>query len=315
MSLKDWTATFEQKWHYKGAALRKLAYLGARYAPRVFVEYSPGWFGIGFSLLLKDERAKVRSNLRRLFGVRSYFAEQRDILRTFASYAHCLTESLGAERPCAKAARCVVHNESALSLLLEQPSGFIIVTAHTGGWDIAAQVLMATSGRSVTLVMDREPDADARALQDEIRGKGGVQVAHVGQDALEGLTLLKHLRQGGVVAVQLDRAPRSGRTISVLLGGKPFKIPEGPFVLASLAQVPVLPLFVSRRGYYDYEVRIGNAIRLPRRPEPTDVDSAARDVASLMEAFLMDHPEQWFNFKGDLTEDLAKFSKVDPNTP
>jgi KDO2-lipid IV(A) lauroyltransferase len=315
MPLKDWTESFEQKWHYKGVALRKLAYWGARYAPRAFVEHSPGWFGIAFALVLKNERAKIRSNLRLLFGKRSFVAEERDILRTFSTYAHCLTEALGAERPCAKEAKCVVHNEVALSRLLEEKTGFIITTAHTGGWDIAAQVLMATSGRLVTMVMDREPDPAARAFQDELRSKAGVQVAHVGQDALEGLTLLKHLRQGGVVAVQLDRLPPSGRTVSVNLAGQPFKLPEGPFVLASLAQVPIIPIFVSRRGYYDYEVRVGNAIRLSRRPESTEVDSAARDVAALLEAFLLDHPEQWFNFSVESRVDFQKSSKSDLSTP
>ncbi|MGC4065986.1 MAG: hypothetical protein QM784_15320 [Polyangiaceae bacterium] len=63
-----------------------------------------------------------------------------------------------------------------------------------------------------------------------------------------------------------------------------------------MAQVPLLPIFVARLGYYDYEVRVGNPIRLPRRPAPSEVDSAARDVARLLEAFLFEHPEQWFNF-------------------
>jgi KDO2-lipid IV(A) lauroyltransferase len=305
MTVRDWTAQLEQKWHYKSAGWRKLAYWGTRYAPRFWVKYSPGWFGIAFAIALKHQREQVRLNLRRLLGKRSLIAEQRDIAKTFIAYAHCLAESLGAERECAKSARCEVLNEDALTRLLEEPGGFIIVTAHTGGWDIAAQVLMARSGRPVLLVMDREPDAAARAFQDQLRRKQGVQVAHVGADALEGLALLRHLRQGGVVAAQLDRVPRSGRCLEVTLAGQPFSLPQGPFLLASLAQVPVLPLFVARRGYYDYEVRVGNSIRLSRRPEPSEVDSAARDVARLLEAFLLQHPEQWFNFAVPLASDSS----------
>jgi KDO2-lipid IV(A) lauroyltransferase len=294
MNVRDWSSQLKRNWHYKGAGWRKLAYLGTRYLPDALVKYSPGWFGITFALALKHERRAVLENLRRLHGKRSILLEQLDVAKTFIAYAHCLAESLGAER--ARSPRCVVLNEDALSRVLEGQSGFIIVTAHTGGWDIAAQVLMATSGRQVLMVMDREPDATARALQDQVRGRQGVRVAHVGADALEGLALLRHLRQGDVVAAQIDRAPRSGRCLSIQLAGAPYQIPEGPFLLASLAQVPLLPIFVSRRGYYDYEVRVGNAIRLPRRPTVSEVDSAARDVARLLEAFLLDHPEQWFNF-------------------
>jgi len=303
------------KWHYKGVALRRLAYWGVRNSPDFWVQYSPGWFGVAFAFALRKEREQVRRNLRHLLGKRSFWQEQWDIGRTFVSYAHCIAESLGAERERAKSAHCVVHNEAALTRLLGEATGFIVVTAHTGGWDIAAQVLMATSGRQVLLVMDREPDEAARNLQDELRSRGGVRVAHVGADALEGLSLLKHLKQGGVVAVQLDRLAASGRSLPVTLAGKPFSLPEGPFLLASLAQVPLLPLFVARRGYYQYEVRVGNAIRLPRRPEHAEVDGAARDVATLLESFLLEYPEQWFNFAPEPGSPMPANADSDQSTP
>lgn len=296
MPSSQFTARPSEKWHYKSAMWRRLAYLGAKHAPAFWVKYSPGWFGVAFAMALAGERAQIRDNWRRLKGERAYLREQWDVLRTFVNYAHCLAESLGQERSCAQNAKCVVHNEAALTRLLAEPKGFIVVTAHTGGWDIGAQVLMATSGRQVLMVMDREPDPAARELQDRLRSRSGLKVAHVGADALEGLALLKHLRQGGVVAVQLDRPPASGRCYAAELAGAPIKFPQGPFLLASLAQVPILPLFIARRGYYEYEVRVGNATYLPRRAEPTEIDGALRDIATLLESFLLDNPEQWFNF-------------------
>jgi KDO2-lipid IV(A) lauroyltransferase len=296
MSKTDWTKKLGQSWHYKGVAWRKLAYLGSRHAPDLWVKHSPGWFGVAFSVALSREREQIRRNLRLLFGERPWLDEQRDIAKTFVAYAHCLAESLGRDRPVAKAAKCVVHNEAVLSRLLADPKGFIIVTAHIGAWDVAAQVLMEKSGRDVLLVMDREPDEAARALQDDVRSRHGVKVAHVGADAFEGLALLKHLREGGVLAVQMDRPASSGRHVTVQFAGQPFQLPLGPFLLASLSQVPLVPLFVARRGYYEYDVRVGDAIRLPRRPSSAELDGAARDVSSLMEAVLREFPEQWFNF-------------------
>lgn len=296
MTAKGWSEQWRQLLHYKGAGFRKLAYWGARNTPQLWLKYSPGWFGVAFALALGRERAQVRSNLRRLLGKRSGIEEYRDIAMTFVNYAHCVAESLALDPAQGKKPVCTVHNEGQLSRLLDEQTGFIVVTAHTGGWDIAAQALMDQSGRKVLLVMDREPDSGARELQDELRRQQGVEVAHVGADALEGLSLLKHLRQRGIVAVQIDRRPASGRCHNVTIAGAPFPLPQGPFVLSSLAQVPILPVFVARRGYYEYDVRIGDVIRLPRHPEPSEVDSAARDVGRLLEAFLLEHPEQWFNF-------------------
>jgi phosphatidylinositol dimannoside acyltransferase len=296
MSLKLRIEDLAESLHYRGIAWRRLAYLGSRFGPSPWLKYSPSWFGMAFALALKQEREAVRSNLRRLFGPRSSLIEERDILRTFTAYAHCLAESLGSERDDAKAARCVVPHSDALDELLRGSKGFIIGTAHTGGWDIAAQCLMAQSGRKVTLVMDREPDERSRALQDGLRGKRGLEIAHVGADALEGLALLRHLKQGGVVAVQLDRMPEHSRSVEVQLGRGPFRLPLGPFVLASLAQVPLLPLFVARRGYYEYSVQVHDAIWLARRLPSGHIEAVAQRVAGQLEAFLLDNPEQWFNF-------------------
>lgn len=293
------------RWDIRGVALRRLAYLGSRFGPTPWVKYSPSWFGAAFALGLREERRMVRGNLRRLFGQRPSHVEELDVFRTFMAYAHCLAETLGSERDDARKARCDVQNQGFLEELLREGRGFIIGTAHTGGWDIAAQCLMLESGRKVVLVMDREPDPQARRLQDALRGKRGIEIVHVGADALEGLALLRHLRQGGVVAVQMDRPPAHSRSVEVQLGRGPFRLPQGPFVLASLAQVPLLPLFVARSGYYRYQVRVHEAIVLPRRFASGHLSEVAQRVAGQLEAFLLDHPEQWFNFEassGDLPE-------------
>ncbi len=283
-------------WDLRSVSLRRLAYVGSRFGPTPWLKHSPTWFGLAFGLAMQKERQAVRHNLRRLFGPRPKLLEERDILRTFVAYAHCLAESLGSERNDAHSAQCTVPHSAEFDELVKGDSGFIIGTAHTGGWDVAAQCLLAQSGRRIILVMDREPDERARALQDSLRGKRGIEVAHVGADALEGLALLRHLRQGGVVAVQLDRFPERSRSVEVQLGRWPFRVPLGPFVLASLAQVPLLPLFVARRGYYQYLVQVEPAIRLPRRLSSGEAETAAQRVARQLEAFLLDNPEQWFNF-------------------
>lgn len=281
---------------YQAVGWRRLAYLGSRFGPSSFVKYSPSAIGVGFGLLSTRQRRAVKENLRRLLGPRSRFAEERDVFRTFATYAHCLAESLGAERQDAQAAHCEVRNQSALDELLRSDSGFVIGTAHTGGWDIAAQCLLTHAKRRILLVMDREEDSRAMALHDSIRAGKGIEIAHVGADELEGLLLLRHLKQGGIVAMQLDRVLPGSRSIEVQLGRGPFSLPLGPFVLAALTQVPLLPLFVARRGYYSYDVRIGEAHRLPRPMSEVEQRKIAGVVARELEAFLLEFPEQWFNF-------------------
>ncbi len=278
-----------------GAVWRALAYAGARYGPRPWLEYSPPAFGLLFAALMPGARRRVRANLRRVLGPRSALLESADVARTFASYAGCLAEALASERPEARGARRRIRGGADLGSLAD---GAVVVTAHVGAWDAAAPLLAADYGVKVMIAMAREADAGARRVHDGVRERAGVRVAHVGDHQLDALPLLRHLREGGVVAAQLDRSSPGARTLSVQLFGAPFEVPEGPFALAGLAQVPVVPLFVRRVGHFDYELWGGQPIRVPKRPSADVLAKAAERAVWELERFVYAHPTQWFHFSG-----------------
>jgi KDO2-lipid IV(A) lauroyltransferase len=277
--------------------LRKLAYWGARYGTTSFVTNSPKVIGIAFAALLVNQRRVVLDNLRRILGRRSFFTEQRDVAATFSQYAACLAEALGFERMQQDDIRYHVSGGSHLSTLVENRSGFIVLTAHSGAWDLAARHLQEQLRRPVMIAMSREPNAAARSFQDTIRLRRGIEIAHVGEDAFEGLALLRHLRGGGVVAVQVDRMPPGSRAITSELFGKSFLFPAGPFQLARLARVPVVSVFCARLGYFEYEVNVNRPISIGTRPGDVEVEAAVRSVSEELEEFLKRYPTQWFNFE------------------
>jgi KDO2-lipid IV(A) lauroyltransferase len=144
----------------------------------------------------------------------------------------------------------------------------------------------------------RVRDATARAIQDDARRASGLLVAHVGDDPLSALPLVHHLRGGGVVALQIDRAPAQIRSRPVTLFGAPASIPEGPMRLAMLTGAPLLPIFAARTGYREYEVVASAPIRLSRRATGHELDAAAQALADAMQAFVRARPTQWFHFRG-----------------
>lgn len=281
---------------HQSHVLRRFAYAGARYAPRWFVRCSPPLIGLTFAALLPSQRRRVRDNLRLVRGERSAWEEGRDVLKTFADYAACLAESLGAEREEGRRARVRAEGVEHLEGALASGRGVVIVTAHAGAWDCAGRFLVERFHKPIVVVMQAEADARARALHDEVRSRTGVEVLIVGDDELSALPLLRHLRSGGVAACQIDRPAPSGRSIDVELFGKPFGIPEGPFRVAALSGALVVPLFSRRVGFFDYELIIHPALELPRRPSSEELGRAARAAAAAMERFVRDHPTQWFHF-------------------
>ena len=223
--------------------LRWLAYLGARYGSTGFMKHGSVALGAFFSGILPEYRRIVRDNLRLIHGPRSARQEQVDVTRTFVNYACCLTEALGIERMGFDSITYSVTG-AMLDALLEQPAGFIAATAHVGAWDSAAAHLRQQTSRSVLVVMSREANVAARHLHDSLRQRQGVEVAHVGQSAFEGLRLLRHLRNGGTVAVQLDRMPEVSRSLMALLFNREIPDPAWPVPTWSLASVPIIPVFL-----------------------------------------------------------------------
>jgi KDO2-lipid IV(A) lauroyltransferase len=277
---------------------RRLAHAGARYGPSWFVRYSPPLIGAAFALALPEARQQVRGSLRLALGTRSPGVEGLDMLRTFCSYAACLAESLGAGRPEARRAQVEVRGREHLDGVLRAGRGAVLVTAHIGPWDVAAQLLAAELGKRVAIVMEAEPDADARALHDEVRRASGVEVVVIGASPLDALGVLRQLRSGGLVAFQIDRPAPNARSLPTTLFRQPFTVPEGPFRLAALAAVPVLPLFSSRSGYFSYEVEIGEPIVCAKAAAAADLERAAQQTVERMERFILAHPTEWFHFGG-----------------
>lgn len=274
---------------------RRMAYAGARYGPEAWLKWSPPVFGLAFALALPQARRRVRENLRSALGPRSRWAEQVDVARTFVSYAGCLAEALGGERALpGRAVRRAKDEE--LGALLEGERGLLIGTAHFGAWDAAAPLLARDFGRPVLVAMQAEPDAEARSLHDAVRARAGVRVVHVGEHPLDALPLLHHLRDGGVVAVQLDRVPPGGRVLRVPFLDRTLDMPEGPFALAGIARVPLVPLFVRRARFLEYELSAGTPLVLPERPSAGELQAAAERAAREMERSVRACPTQWFEF-------------------
>lgn len=260
------------------------------------LRYSPPFFGVLFALALHAQRRKVRDTLRWVRGRQGFWREQREVFQTFVRYAQCLAEGLAAERPEAAQSRYEVEGEPFLREALAGGRGALLVTAHAGPWDAAARILRGALDREVTVVMTSEPDAGARSLHDRVRARAGVHVVHVGAHPLDALPLLRELKAGGIVAVQLDRGAPSGRELAVRLFGRELLVPEGPFRLAALAGVPVVPLFVRRTGHFQYQLVVNRAIHLSQRAREAEMASAAQAAADAMAEFIAHSPTQWFNF-------------------
>lgn len=284
---------------HDGLFWRRMASLGAQRLPSWWVRFSPPVFGVAAAVALPEARRAVRSNLRRIRGPRPLFRDVIDTSRTFASYAGCLAETLASgSKNDAEPHVDIVGREHVRSAMA-QNRGVVILTMHTGGWEVAGPLLSAHTRLDVVIVMESEQDERARDLQDRARELGGIRVVHIGPDPLAALPLVRHLTEKkGAAAMQVDRVPSSGRALRVRLLDREGLLPEGPFRLAQLTGAPLVPVFCARLGFRKYTFEAHPAQTLPRRASADQLEAAAQHVADDMTSFLRAHPTQWFEFRG-----------------
>lgn len=283
--------------HHDSALWRRAFRAGVVYGPEPFVRYSPLAFGLFFGAALGRARANVIENLRRALGPRPRHVELADAARVFMNFACSMTDAFAVAEGQRHLLLAERKHDEHFTRALEAGKGVIAATAHTGGWQVASAIVKKHHpGADMVIVMHRERDARAQRVQDQARDRAGIRVLHVGDDPLDALPVLGHLRRGGVVAVQIDRVPAGMRGRRVRLFGEPWQIPEGALMLSALSGAPIVPAFTRRLGYLSYEIFTLPAIRLPRRPAEADLDAAGQALADAMAAFVRDNPTQWFHF-------------------
>lgn len=299
MATPDLRALFDELRQHDSAFWRKAIQAGVSRGPEAWVRYSPPVFGLLFAAVLRGKRHLVRRNLRLSTNSRRGLGEHMDVARVFTSYASCMTEAFvcAGEQGRSKLVSHCPHDDRYVRAI-ELGRGVIVATAHTGGWQIAGHILRTMHPeQDVIVVMRRERDQDAQAVSDQVHGRSGVRVVHIGDDPLDALTLLGHLRRRGVVAVQIDRLPEGVRGRSVKLFGEPACVPDGPLRLASATGAPIVPVFTRRLGFLEYEVHVAEPIMVPRRAPEAELDRAAQCLADEVQAFIADNPTQWFHFE------------------
>lgn len=286
------------RWAYDGALLRRMASWGSRRGPRWFVAYAPAVVGVAAAAALPGARHAVRKNLRRVAGPRPWLRETWDVARTFASYAGSLSDALAAGGERDPRPHVIVEGSRAFEAARKIGKGLLLVTAHTGGWEVVGPVMAREFGLRLAVVMERERDREAMAVNDQARRDLGVEIFHVGDDPLSSLPLLRHLRGGGAVGIQLDRIPQGGQVAPVRFLGAPGALPAGPLRLAQLAGAPLVPVFCAREGFRAYRVQIHPPLFVARQAGPQVLAETAQILADHLGQFLEAHPTQWFHFPG-----------------
>ena len=179
-------------------------------------------------------------------------------------------------------------------------TGAILLTAHVGNFELGGLFLRGL-GASAAVAYVPDPSPVIEQHRAEARARIGVEGIPVTSSPFAFVPLLKALRAGRFVAMQGDRdVSGTGRPLPFL--GRTASFPVGPFRLAAIAGVPILPVFVLMESDGRYRtvveppIRLGLAPGSKSEPDEKELSAAMARWVEILSRVIRENPEQWYLF-------------------
>lgn len=193
--------------------------------------------------------------------------------------------------------------------LTRQPEGLMILSSHTGNYEIAGYTFTSTGKCYHALVFSGEAKT-VMTNRSKLFAAHNIKMIPVSDDLSHLIEMSNALADGDIVSIPGDRIFGSPRYLLCdFLGGKA-RFPLGPFAMIVQRHVSAVAIFVMKHSLSQYKVCI--------RPLPTDsLEGKNREAQAMvlaqayakeLEQILRMYPEQWFNYY-EFWNDEREFSK------
>lgn len=192
--------------------------------------------------------------------------------------------------------RIDVDDYESFAKLAAQPDSFMMLSAHTGNYEMAGYSLVSEQKPINALVFAGETETVManRTLQ---FGRTNIRMIPIRSDMSHLFAINRALREGEIVSMPADRCNGSERTVPCSFFGQTAHFPMGPFATIAQRNVPTLAVFVMKESINRYHVlihRISQSNEAQNRKQL--IMNLVQKYASLLEDTVRAYPTQWFNF-------------------
>ena len=184
----------------------------------------------------------------------------------------------------------LTENREVLDVALLSKRGALIVATHSGNWDLAGAWLGVTYKNVVTVAERLEP-IELFDMFVNARKRFNLKIyPHTSNDSIIEI-LQNELSQNNIVGLVADRT-LSKRGIPVKLFGYECKLPAGPYAIAQLNDLDIIPGAI----WFD-----GKKTRMllftPIESSGKSAEDVMQEVACAFEEIISLHPENWHMFQ------------------
>ena len=185
--------------------------------------------------------------------------------------------------------------------LVERGQGGVLLASHLGNIEVCRAIGQSkVKVKLNVLVFTHHAESFNRMLK-KISPDSElnlIQVTSLGPDIA--IMLKQAIDNGEFVVIVGDRTSSTsfGRVVYSKFLGKDAPFSQGPFILASLMECPVLTMFClkHKRGYQVYFDRLSEQLKLPRKERQQALQEVVDKYCHILQGYCTQFPYQWFNF-------------------
>jgi predicted LPLAT superfamily acyltransferase len=183
---------------------------------------------------------------------------------------------------------------------LAKGKGLILLSAHTGNWEIAGNLLNARISVPVNLVMVQNEQEAIQKVFSRATSSRKVNIIPLSDGGLSTMIAIREaLRRNEIVCFMGDRL-RAGEDFRMVpFLGTPAKFPVGAFSIAVATNAPMCTVFAFKKGLRTYHYRAFDLAVLADVPRPDRqkrIMEALTFYVTLLEKRIKEFPDQWYNF-------------------
>jgi KDO2-lipid IV(A) lauroyltransferase len=180
-----------------------------------------------------------------------------------------------------------VHND------YRKNGSLIVATAHMGNWDLAG-VASKLDGMPIFSIARRQKNPLTDELLNKMRNATGMEVVLNDSRVLQ--NVVRKLKNGGVLAILPDVRSRTTALSIDFLGGQA-NLGAGTALFAQMAKCPIIPVFITRRGWMQHDCTVFEPIiPNPLKDKTEDRKRIMQELISIFDREITAHPEQYFWF-------------------
>lgn len=176
--------------------------------------------------------------------------------------------------------------------------GCLLLGAHIGSFEVLRS--LGSFDRKLPLKILMYPDNAKRfvELMRQLNPDLAANVIALGRPQTM-LQAKQHVENGGLIGLLGDRITRGDKLVRTELLGRPAHLPAGPFLLASILQVPVVFFCGLYRGGNRYDIyleQFADRITIDPKRRAEDLQIWVDRYAARMTHYSQLEPYNWFNF-------------------